>query len=152
MRCEQRGPTMIANAQDMRALRLGLFRRVLDHARAGTTDLAADVMHIDPATYHDEQNFERERIRLFRETPLLVCLSCDLPEPGSFRLFDDTGLPIVVVRGTNGEVRAFLNICRHRGGRIVDEASGRAGRFTCGYHGWTYDTAGKVIGVPAEPY
>ena len=135
----------------MRDLRVELFRRVLDHAQAGSTDLAADAVRIDPATYFDEAEFERERVRLFRETPLLACLSCDLPEPGSFRLFEDSGVPIVVTRGADGEVRAFLNVCRHRGGKVVGEASGTARRFTCRYHGWTYDTAGKVIGVPSEP-
>lgn len=143
---------MIDNASTMRDMRVGLFRRILEHAQAGSTDLAADAMQIDPASYFDEENFERERIRLFRETPLLVCLSCDLPEPGSFRLFDDSGVPIVVTRGTDGRIRAFLNVCRHRGGRVVGEASGTARRFTCRYHGWTYDTAGKVVGVPSEPF
>jgi phenylpropionate dioxygenase-like ring-hydroxylating dioxygenase large terminal subunit len=143
---------MAATPQPMREVRLELFRRVLEHARAGTTDLACDAMHIDPATYFDEANFERERHRLFRKTPLLVCLSCDLPEPGSFRLFEDTGVPILVVRGADGTVRAFLNICRHRGGRVVSEACGKARRFACRYHGWTYDNAGRVTGIPSEPY
>ncbi|MCB2078130.1 MAG: aromatic ring-hydroxylating dioxygenase subunit alpha [Novosphingobium sp.] len=143
---------MNENPSAMREVRMGLFRRVLEHARAGTTDLAPDVMHIDPATYFDESNFARERVRLFRETPLLVCLSPDLPEPGSFRLFEDTGVPIVVARGSDGQVRAFLNVCRHRGGRVVSEECGKARRFTCRYHGWTYDSTGKVIGVPSEGF
>ncbi len=138
--------------QSMRDLRVQLFHRVLEHAKAGTTDLAPDVMHIDPATYFDPANFERERQRLFRETPLLVCLSCDLPAPGDFRLFEDTGVPIIVTRGADGRVRAFLNVCRHRGGRVVSVPSGSAKRFTCKYHGWTYDTKGKAIGVPSEQF
>jgi len=144
--------TMSDTAQSMREVRLGLFRKVLEHCQAGTTDLAPDVMRIDPATYFDPENFERERQRLFRETPLLVCLSCDLPEPGSFRLFEDTGVPILVTRGKDGEVRAFLNVCAHRGGRVVSRESGRANSFTCRYHGWTYDTSGKVVGVPSEQF
>ena len=143
---------MSGSPSPMRELRRDLFRRVLGHAKAGTTDLAADAMRIDPATYFDEANFERERIRLFRETPLLVCLSPDLPEPGSFRIFDDSGVPIVVSRGSDGQVRASLNVCRHRGGRVVSEESGRARRFTCRYHGWTYDTSGSVVGVPSEQF
>jgi phenylpropionate dioxygenase-like ring-hydroxylating dioxygenase large terminal subunit len=139
-------------AQSMREVRLSLFRRVLEHCQAGTTDLAPDVMRIDPATYFDPANFERERKRLFRETPLLVCLSCDLPEPGSFRLFEDTGVPILVSRGADGRVRAFLNVCVHRGGRVVSEEAGTARRFTCRYHGWTYDSSGQVIGVPSEEF
>jgi len=136
----------------MREVRTQLFRRVLEHAKTGTTDLAQDVMQIDPSTYFDPEHFECERIRLFLETPLLACLSCDLPQPGSFRLFEDTGVPIVVTRGIDGRVRAFLNVCRHRGGRLVREACGEARRFTCRYHGWTYDTTGKAVGVPSEPF
>lgn len=143
---------MTSNAQTMRDVRLGLFRKVLDHCKAGTTDLAPDVLHIPAATYFDPGQFERESQRLFRETPLLVCLSCDLPEPGSFRLFEDTGVPIVITRGSDGEVRAFLNVCAHRGGRVVRDEAGTATRFTCRYHGWTYDTSGKVVGVPSEPF
>jgi phenylpropionate dioxygenase-like ring-hydroxylating dioxygenase large terminal subunit len=143
---------MTVHAQTMREVRMQLFRRVLEHAKAGTTDLAQDVMHIDPSTYFDPENFARERIRLFRETPLLVCLSSDLPEPGSFRLFEDTGVPILVTRGTDSRVRAFLNICRHRGGRVVSAACGEARRFSCRYHGWTYDTTGRTVGVPSESF
>jgi carnitine monooxygenase subunit len=143
---------MATPAQDMREVRLGLFRRVLEHCKAGTTDLAPDVMRIPAAAYFDPGQFEAECRRLFREMPLLACLSCDLPEPGSFRLFEDTGVPIVVTRGMDGQVRAFLNVCAHRGGRVVREEAGRAARFTCRYHGWTYNAEGQVVGVPSEPF
>ncbi|MDG2004316.1 MAG: aromatic ring-hydroxylating dioxygenase subunit alpha [Novosphingobium sp.] len=143
---------MTSKAQDMREVRLGLFRKVLEHCKAGSTDLAPDVMRIPAASYFDPDQHERERQRLFRETPLLVCLSCDLPEPGSFRLFEDTGVPIVITRSKDREVRAFLNVCAHRGGRVVREESGEASRFTCRYHGWTYDNTGKVVGVPSQEF
>jgi phenylpropionate dioxygenase-like ring-hydroxylating dioxygenase large terminal subunit len=143
---------MTSKADRMRDVRLALFRRVLNHAEAGTTDLAPDVMPVDPAVYFDAENFERERQRLFRETPLLVCLSPDLPEPGSFRLFEDAGVPIIVARATDGGIHAFLNVCRHRGGRVVSEESGKRKRFTCRYHGWTYDNSGALVGVPSEEF
>jgi phenylpropionate dioxygenase-like ring-hydroxylating dioxygenase large terminal subunit len=143
---------MTSQPRTMRDVRRDLFRRVLAHAEAGTTDLAPDVMRIAASAYSDPAEFERERRRLFRETPQLVCLSCDLPEPGSFRLFEDTGVPIVVARGKDGAVRAFLNVCAHRGGKVVREDSGTASRWSCRYHGWTYDTAGKVVGVPSESF
>ena len=139
-------------AISMPELRRELFRRVLAHCGSHSTDLAPDVMRIDPAAYCDPAEFAREQQKLFRETPQLVCLSRDLPEPGSFRLFEDTGVPIVVARGQDGEVRAFLNVCAHRGGRVVREESGKASRWSCRYHGWTYDTAGQVTGVPSEAF
>ena len=136
----------------MRQVRLDLFRRILVHAEKRETDLAPDVMHLDVANYFDPERFGLEQRKLFRETPLLVCLTGDLPEPGSFRTFDETGVPILVVRGEDGEVRAFLNVCAHRGARVVREASGRASRWSCRFHGWTYDTTGKLVGLPRRDY
>lgn len=143
---------MANDTQTMRDIRRDLFRRILTHTENRTTDLAPDMMRIDASTYFDAEHFAREQHRLFRETPLLVCLSPDLPEPGSFRLFEDTGVPIVVARGKDARVRAFLNVCAHRGGRVVREPEGKASRWTCRYHGWTYDTAGAAIGVPSEEF
>jgi phenylpropionate dioxygenase-like ring-hydroxylating dioxygenase large terminal subunit len=57
---------------------------------------------------------------------------------------------MVVTRGKDGQVRAFLNVCPHRGARVVREESGKAGRFTCRFHGWTFDAAGQAIGIPEE--
>lgn len=141
---------MNGEARSIRDVRLDLFRRVLAHARNRTTDLAPDIMHYDVATFLDPEKFALEHRKLFRESPLVACLSNDLPEPGSYRLFEDAGVPIVVVRGKDGKVRAFLNICAHRGARLFREPCGRSTRVTCRFHGWTYDTTGKVVAVPKE--
>lgn len=134
----------------MSDVRLDLFRRAIDHIRQGTTDLADDVFRIDAADFHDRDVFDREFAILFRQTPLVACLSQDLPECGSFRIFEDAGVPLIVVRGKDGQVRAFLNVCPHRGGRIVRESSGRSARFSCSFHGWTFDNQGKAIGIPEK--
>jgi nitrite reductase/ring-hydroxylating ferredoxin subunit len=136
--------------QDLRELRRGLFHRVMAHARAGSADLAPGAMHVEAATYVDPDRYAAEHQRLFRETPLVACLSSDLAEPGSYRAFDDAGAPMIVLRGKDGQIRAFLNICPHRGARVVREAAGVASRFTCRFHGWTFDTTGQAIGVPQE--
>src|SRR2546423_14212793 len=77
-------------------------------------------------------------------------MSNELTEPGSFRTFDDLGVPIVVVRGKDRKARAFLNICPHRGTRVVRAVSGKQSRFTCRFHAWTFDTEGKVVAIPEE--
>lgn len=128
--------------------RLGLARKVVDYARRGVTAEAPGVMQESVSFYLDREAYEREHRRFFLETPLVACLSMDIPAPGSFRLFDDAGVPIVVIRGTDGKARAFLNVCRHRGARVVREECGVAKRFTCRFHGWTFDTMGKAIGIP----
>lgn len=136
--------------QVLSGLRLDLTRKIVEYARAGTTHLAADVMDVDVSFFLDEALFEKEFQKLFRQTPLVACLSTDLPEPGSYLLFEDVGVPIAVVRGKDNQVRAFLNICPHRGARVFRSDCGTASRYTCRFHGWTFDTTGKAIGVPQE--
>jgi phenylpropionate dioxygenase-like ring-hydroxylating dioxygenase large terminal subunit len=114
------------------------------------TDLAPSVEHTDVSFFLDPEMYQREHRTLFLQTPLVACLSKDLPESGSYRVFDEVGVPIVVMRGKDAKVRAFLNICSHRGARLVRQNCGNASRFTCRFHGWTYDTTGKAIGVPEE--
>jgi phenylpropionate dioxygenase-like ring-hydroxylating dioxygenase large terminal subunit len=133
-----------------RALRMDCARRIAAYARNGQTDVSPSVEMTDVSFFTDPQLYELEHRKLFQETPLVVCFSKDLPEPDSFRVFDEAGVPIVVTRGKDGEVRAFLNICAHRGARVVREPCGKASRFTCRFHGWTFDGAGKTIGVPLE--
>ena len=58
-------------------------------------------------------------------------------------------MPILVVRGRDDRLRAFLNVCRHRGAKVAD-GCGKARMFACPYHAWTYDLAGKVLGIPDE--
>src|SRR5436190_16134966 len=99
--------------------------------------MADGVLKEDVSFFTDPEMFEREYQALFRMTPLAVCTSRELPEPGSFMTFDDAGVPIVITRGKDGQVRAFLNVCPHRGARVVRTECGKAGRFTCRFHGWT---------------
>ncbi len=128
--------------------RLKLGRRVVEHIRNGTSDLADQPMRNDISVYTDPVRHAAERQKLFRETPLVACLSRELPSPGSYRTFDETGVPIVIVRGADGEVKAFLNICMHRGARLVREADGQARLFTCWFHGWSYGLDGKLAAAP----
>jgi phenylpropionate dioxygenase-like ring-hydroxylating dioxygenase large terminal subunit len=134
----------------LRALRRELAPDLVENARKGETAVAPGVLLEDVAFYRDPARFAGELQRLFREMPLVACLSADLPEPGSYRTFDDAGVPILLTRGKDGKVRAFLNVCPHRASRIVRDPSGKASRFTCRFHGWTFDTAGKAIGIPEE--
>ncbi|MDE2462995.1 MAG: aromatic ring-hydroxylating dioxygenase subunit alpha [Alphaproteobacteria bacterium] len=123
-------------------------RRLAAHVRNNTSDLAPAPMRNDVRVYTDPARHAAERQKLFRQTPIVACLSRELPGAGSYRLFDETGLPIVVVRGADGEVRAFLNICTHRGARLAREQEGSARLFTCWFHGWSFDTQGSLVGVP----
>jgi phenylpropionate dioxygenase-like ring-hydroxylating dioxygenase large terminal subunit len=134
----------------LRALRRQLAPALVDMQRRGATARMAGVRHERVEFYLDEAQFVREQQAFFRDMPLVACLSSELPEPGHYRTFDDAGVPMLLSRGTDGRVRAFLNICPHRGSRIARQSSGKANRFTCRFHGWTFDTTGKAIGIPEE--
>jgi nitrite reductase/ring-hydroxylating ferredoxin subunit len=137
-----------AHADRLHLARLDTARRKVAQFRGGAPDWAERPLINDATVYTDAARHAAERQKLFCETPLIACFSADLPEPGSFRLFDKTGLPILIVRGKDMQIRAFVNTCSHRGAPLVREESGKASRFTCWFHAWTYSAEGKLTGVP----
>lgn len=127
-----------------------LAKRLIAHVDAETTDLADRQMHMPIKAYLDSSIWNEEIGTLFRRKPLAVGLSCELPEVGSFLSLTIIDTPILITR-TNEGLKAFLNVCRHRGAMVAPEnCSGRRTRFTCPYHGWTYDNKGRLLGV-ADP-
>ena len=129
------------------SIQVALVRELLQHLDAGTTTLADGVMRNPVDVYTDPARLEREW-SMIRDAPQFFGLSCRLPSPGSYFTDDETGIPVLFVRGEDGRVRAFLNVCRHRGARVASgEGTGRRA-FSCPYHGWTYDCRGRLAGVP----
>lgn len=99
--------------------------------------------------YRDPDFFAAERDAVFRPAWQLVCHVSDVPDPGDFHTLDFLGEAIVAVRGEDGRVRSFHNVCRHRGARLLDGARGHCGRrIACPYHRWTYALDGTLVGVP----
>jgi phenylpropionate dioxygenase-like ring-hydroxylating dioxygenase large terminal subunit len=129
-------------------LQRSLLRRLVDLKRDGATAMAAEVRHQPAAAYTDPAHLAREFQALFRGHPLVLGLGADLRECGEYRAIDVAGVPVLLVRGENAEIRAFLNSCRHRGSPVA-EGAGMAGRvFKCPYHAWCYDIAGRLLGQP----
>jgi phenylpropionate dioxygenase-like ring-hydroxylating dioxygenase large terminal subunit len=127
--------------------------RLLEQARAlvanGHTDLSLPGGSIPVDRYTDPLRFQREHHALFRSLPILVGFSSQVRAAGDWFTHDATGVPILCVRGEDGQVRAFLNVCRHRGARLAVAASGsRQATFACGFHGWTYRNDGRLLRVP----
>ena len=91
-----------------------------------------------------------ERRVFFRETPLLMGLSCELPAPGSYWADSASGMPILMTRDDAGAFRAFVNSCRHRGAQVVADGRGLRQRFSCPFHAWTYDARGRLASVYRE--
>jgi phenylpropionate dioxygenase-like ring-hydroxylating dioxygenase large terminal subunit len=114
------------------------------------TSAAEEEDHSLPAwIYRDPEFFEREQAVIFRKSWQVVCHVSDVPHAGDFHTLDFLGEPLVVVRGDDGQVRGFHNVCRHRAARLVDGSKGHCGRrITCPYHAWTYALDGRLVGVP----
>jgi glycine betaine catabolism A len=100
--------------------------------------------------YHASEVFELERERIFFRRWFYVGRIDGLLEPGDFLAADVVGESVIVVRGKDGELHAFYNVCRHRGSRLCDaESAGRLrGAIKCPYHAWSYSFDGKLIGTP----
>jgi phenylpropionate dioxygenase-like ring-hydroxylating dioxygenase large terminal subunit len=98
--------------------------------------------------YFDSEFFEAEKRTFLRAAPQVVCHESEIPAPGDWRTLDYLGESVIVIRGDDGAVRAFANVCRHRGSRLVDGTGGCAKVLTCPYHAWSYARDGALVGVP----
>ena len=130
------------------ALQCQLVRRVLAHLEHATTDSAATPTRLPIDAYADPARHDREVATLFRDLPLAIGHVSQLARPGDFFTHDATGVSLLVVRGDDGRVRAFLNVCRHRGTRVESAPCGTKKAFTCPYHAWSYALHGKLLHVP----
>jgi phenylpropionate dioxygenase-like ring-hydroxylating dioxygenase large terminal subunit len=98
--------------------------------------------------YFDPEFFEAEKKAFLRTAPQVVCHESEIADPGEWRSLDYLGESVIVIRGDDGEARAFSNVCRHRGSRLVDGSGGCAKVLTCPYHAWSYARDGRLVGVP----
>ena len=100
--------------------------------------------------YHDPEFFRLECERLFRRSWQLACHHSDVPMPGDYLVFEIVGESVLLVRGEDGELRAFYNVCRHRAARLLDGSGRCRRRIRCPYHAWAYDLQGRLREVPNE--
>ena len=98
-----------------------------------TTDPLDDVS-LPGWLYYDPEFFEAEKQAFLRAAPQVVCHESDVPNPGDWQSLEYLGESVIVIRGDDKQVRAFSNVCRHRGSRLVDGNSGCAKVLTCPYH------------------
>jgi len=107
-----------------------------------------DDMSLPGWLYFDPEFFEAEKKAFLRAAPQVVCHESEILGPGEWRSLEYLGESVIVIRGDDGQVRAFSNVCRHRGSRLVDGAAGCARVLTCPYHAWSYGRDGRLVGVP----
>jgi len=102
-----------------------------------------------PWTYTDPDFFALERAKIFGASWQIICHESDIAERGQYATLNFMGALVFVVRGDDGAMRAFKNVCRHRAARLLDASFGECkSRIVCPYHAWTYDLQGRLIGVP----
>ena len=122
-------------------------KRTLAHTKNGTVPLDEAVMRVPASNYYATDRWKLEMDRIFRRIPLMLGFSCELSEPHSYKALDVMGTPVLLVRGGDGVLRSFVNMCSHRGAVVVEEGNGSARRFTCPYHAWSYDQQGDLVGI-----
>ena len=128
---------------------IALLKRLLHYLDTKTTHMADAPWSNSVTVYTDPAWAAREQQLLFRERPLLMGFSSQWAAPGAFCTDDFAGVPILIARAPDGKLRAFLNVCRHRGAKVAD-GCGQARLFVCPYHAWTYELTGAVRGIPDE--
>jgi methanesulfonate monooxygenase large subunit len=104
--------------------------------------------YVDARIYSDPQIFEDEQAKIFKPSWIIACHESEIPNVFDYRLFTHpTGAPLIIVRGEDQKVRAFYNICPHRGNAILYDPAGSAKRMTCIFHQWSFDSLGSCVDI-----
>ena len=123
--------------------------RTSENPRAAPADEHLSARTLPGTVYYDEGVFQGEIERLFYRHWLNVGHVTQIPDPGDFFTRNVGSESLLFIRGSDGAVRGFYNVCRHRGTRIVTDAEGKKLRsIVCPYHAWTYSTEGRLVGAP----
>ncbi|HET6207582.1 MAG TPA: Rieske (2Fe-2S) protein, partial [Terracidiphilus sp.] len=104
--------------------------------------------NLDPRYYVDPGLFERERQAIFRRHWHMLGPVAQLSAPRSYLAVDVAGWKLFALRGLDGRLRGFHNVCRHRGARLLAEGTGHCHTLRCPYHNWVYAEDGSLLNVP----
>jgi p-cumate 2,3-dioxygenase subunit alpha len=121
---------------------------VLDNLVIDNTD--AGLFRVNRRVFTDPDILALERRRVFEQCWIYAGHESEIPQPGDFRSRTVAGRPVILVRGSDGQVRVILNTCSHRGALVCLQTAGNTKSFQCPYHAWTYSNQGELIGVPGE--
>ncbi|MDG2243614.1 MAG: Rieske 2Fe-2S domain-containing protein [Rhodospirillaceae bacterium] len=100
------------------------------------------LVYTDPVIYRDESD------KVFSKVWHFACHESEVPEIFDYRVFELDGQSLFAIHGEDGAIRTFLNVCSHRGAKLLDQPSGNAKSITCFYHRWTYNSQGSCTGIP----
>ena len=128
---------------------LALLQKLVARVDGQSAEPAPCARRIPVTAYTDPERFERERQRLFLRRPLVIGHESQLPEAGDALIYDWLDLPLITLRDKAGQIGTFLNVCRHRGMRLVqDEGQTCLRSLVCPYHQWTYGLDGGLRNIP----
>ena len=125
-----------------------LLKGLLKHLDAKTNVDAGGIMKTPAETYISEDRFETEWKTFFQDHPQIIGMSGDLAEANSFFTVNDFGPSIIATRDPAGKFKAYANVCSHRGAEIEQERRGVKSKFSCPFHGWTFNNQGSLVGYP----
>jgi len=131
-----------------RETELALIDELLDLKASKSAFLDEAVARNPVEHYTCDDRFKTEQDKIFRKQPIAIAHVSELAKPGDFISRELGGVPLLITRDKNGSVNAFLNVCRHRGTKLVDAESGCKHRFSCPYHAWTYANTGELLAAP----
>ncbi|MGR9092148.1 MAG: aromatic ring-hydroxylating oxygenase subunit alpha [Gammaproteobacteria bacterium] len=126
-----------------------LGETLLDYVERGATATCESIYRQPVGEYICADQAAAEKRAFFRQQMLCIGLSARLPERGTFFTDDLSGVPILMTRDAEGDVHAFLNVCRHRGSNVAQNC-GSARAFVCPYHAWTYNLKGELVARPED--
>jgi phenylpropionate dioxygenase-like ring-hydroxylating dioxygenase large terminal subunit len=119
------------------------IRRILSHDQARVPVIEATK---PVSMFISEERYDREQAQLFKKQAVPVTLSALIKEPGSAVAHDGYGIPLILTRDREGVVHAFLNVCQHKGAKLLEHCNPvKGGRLTCPYHAWTFGLDGKLL-------
>ena len=126
-----------------------LLEQLADRERGARQGPAACAHRVPVANYTDTDRFIREREQIFWRTPQIIAHASQLPRPGDVLIHDWLGLPLLTARDQDGRVGSVMNVCRHRGMRLLkDEGHYQLTSLICPYHTWTYGLDGRLRNIP----
>ena len=133
-----------------RQTEVSLIKEIIGLANQSSAFLDKTIAHSPISRYSSPERFEREQAMIFKRKPVVVAQSSELEGENAYLTKNFLGLAILLTRDNDGNVRAFLNVCRHRGAKLEREATGCKRIFTCPYHAWSFSNDGALRGIPHE--
>jgi phenylpropionate dioxygenase-like ring-hydroxylating dioxygenase large terminal subunit len=125
-----------------------MAKRSIAHVEAGNVASQAPGIFTVPASHYlDPDRWATEMDRIFKRVPLMLALAGEIREPGDYKAMTVMEVPVLIMRGRDRQIRAFVNSCSHRGAVVVEDGLGHAKRLACPYHNWVYNSEGDLVSL-----